>query len=168
MTNYSLPPDLHARLSSIRLVIFDFDGVFTDNAVWISEQGIEMVRCNRSDGLGLRRLREVGVEAMIVSTEVNPVVSVRAKKLKIACEQGVEDKGVFLEQLRQDRNLEWEEIAFVGNDINDAPCLEKVGLPVVVADAWDEVKPLAKWTLSRNGGQGAVREFCDTLWEIKR
>lgn len=155
-------------LRGLRLAVFDFDGVFTDNAVWISEQNVEMVRCCRSDGLGLRRLSEVGVDALIVSTEVNPVVSVRAEKLRIDCEQGVEEKGEFLNALRGARGLRWEEIAFVGNDINDRACLERVGLPVVVADAWEEVKPLAKWTLSRRGGEGAVREFCDAVWKARR
>jgi 3-deoxy-D-manno-octulosonate 8-phosphate phosphatase (KDO 8-P phosphatase) len=159
--------DIHKLLKDIKLVVCDFDGVFTDNSVWVSQDGVESVRCNRSDGLGLRRLREAGVEGMIISTEVNPVVSARAGKLKIPCEQGVKDKALCLEQIRRERGLEWHEIAFIGNDINDRPCLEIVGLPVVVADAWDEVKPLAKWVLKRNGGKGAVREFCDAVWEVK-
>lgn len=160
--------DLQALMRGIQLAVFDFDGVFTDNSVWVSEKGEESVRCNRSDGLGLRRLREVGVEARILSTETNPVVTARARKLNLPCEQGVGEKGTVLEALRAERNLTWEEVAFVGNDINDRPCLVKAGLAVVVADAWAEVKPLAALVLTRNGGEGAVREFCDLLWNAKK
>lgn len=156
-----------ADLEALRLAVFDFDGVFTDNRVWTDQHGVEAVACCRSDGLGLRRLRQASVDAMILSTETNPVVSVRAAKLGIACRQGVEDKRqALLEELRA-RGLESRAVAFVGNDINDEPCLRLVGLPVLVADAWDEVRPLARWVLTRRGGQGAVREFCDAVWKAR-
>lgn len=155
------------NLENIKYVVFDFDGVFTDNMVYVSEQGGESVRCCRSDGLGLRRLHEAGVACMILSTETNPVVTARAAKLKIACRQGLVDKSAILDEERQQLGLEWEQVAYVGNDINDAGCLRAVGLPVVVADAFDEVKPLAKLVLTRKGGEGAVREFCDMIWRAK-
>ena len=156
------------KLAQISFVAFDFDGVFTNNMVYVSQEGVESVRCCRCDGLGLRRLHEVSVACMILSTETNPVVGVRAGKLKIACRQGVEDKLAVLDEERAARGLSWDQIAFLGNDINDAECLRAVGLPVVVADAFDEVKPLARLVLSRRGGEGAVREFCDLLWQAKR
>ena len=155
------------QLRAIRLVVFDFDGVFTDNRVYISQDGVESVCCNRSDGLGLRRLDEAGVEYMILSTEENPVVAVRAAKLKIASRQGLVDKAAVLDEERRRRGLDWGQVAFVGNDINDADCLRLVGLPVLVADAFDEVKPLAKLVLMSKGGAGAVREFCDMLWHAR-
>jgi YrbI family 3-deoxy-D-manno-octulosonate 8-phosphate phosphatase len=150
--------------TDIRFVVFDFDGVFTDNRVFVSQTGEESVACCRSDGFGLARLREAGIDCMIISSEVNPVSSVRAAKLKIACRQGVTDKLAALQEEVLRRNLTMAQTAFVGNDINDAACLKAVGLPVLVADAWDEVRPLAKLILTRRGGEGAVREFCDMVW----
>jgi len=152
----------------ISFVAFDFDGVFTNNMVYVSQKGSESVRCCRSDGLGLRRLREMGVDSAILSTETNPVVNIRAAKLKIACRPGLENKWAALEEERILRGLSWEQVAFVGNDINDAECLQAVGLPVVVADAFDEVRSLARLVLKRKGGDGAVREFCDLLWDLKK
>lgn len=160
-----MPPRL--MLKNLRLAVFDFDGVFTDNRVIVSEKGVESVVCNRSDGLGLRRLREAGVDMFILSTEVNPVVTCRARKLKIGCHQGVEDKLTVLKREAAHRGIPLSQVAFVGNDINDIECLDAVGVPVVPADAWLEVRPHAKWVLKRRGGDGAVREFCDTVWKAK-
>jgi YrbI family 3-deoxy-D-manno-octulosonate 8-phosphate phosphatase len=151
-------------LASVRFAVFDFDGVFTDNHVWVDGEGRETVRCSRADGLGLRRLREVGVETLVVSLETAPVVTARAQKLGIACVQGIEDKLSLLREQAAARAVGLEETAFVGNDINDAECLEAVGLPVVPADAWPEVVELATWVLARAGGEGCVREFCDAVW----
>ena len=147
----------------IRLVVFDFDGVFTDNRVFVSQAGEETVACCRSDGVGLARLKACGVDSLILSSEVNPVVSIRAEKMKIACRQGVVDKLVVLREEVERRNLRLDQTAYVGNDINDAECLRAVGLAVLVSDAWDEVRPLAKLILTRRGGEGAVREFCDRV-----
>lgn len=157
--------DIRPLLERIRLAVFDFDGVFTDNRVWVNERGEEMVSFTRSDGLGLRRLEEVGVRPLIVSTERNPIVGVRATKLRVDCVHGVEDKLAALEERRGDILL--DDVAYVGNDINDVSCLRAVGLPVVPADAWPEVMPLARWVLTRRGGDGCVREFCDRVWEVR-
>jgi YrbI family 3-deoxy-D-manno-octulosonate 8-phosphate phosphatase len=138
--------------------------VFTDNAVWVDGEGGESVRCSRADGFGLRRLEEVGVEALIVSTETAPVVGARARKLGIECIQGVDEKLPVLREQAASRGIGLELTAYVGNDVNDAACLEAVGLPVVPADAWPEARELADWVLTRNGGEGCVREFCDAVW----
>lgn len=160
--------ELADLVQGVRLVVFDFDGVFTDNRVWVDERGEESVACSRSDGLGLRRLAEVGVETLVVSTETNPVVSVRARKLGIDCLQGVDDKLAAVRGEAAVRGLALDEVAYVGNDINDGECLRAVGLPVVPADAWPEVMPLARWVLSRAGGYGCVRELCDAIWAARR
>jgi 3-deoxy-D-manno-octulosonate 8-phosphate phosphatase (KDO 8-P phosphatase) len=157
--------ELRPLLERVRFAVFDFDGVFTDNRVWVNERGEEMLAFTRSDGLGLRRLDEVGVGYLIVSTEPNPIVGARAEKLRVDCVQGVDDK---LAVLRESVDVPLESVAYVGNDVNDADCLRAVGLPVVPADAWPEVKPLARWVLSRRGGAGCVREFCDGVWEAQR
>ena len=160
--------DLEQALRSVRLVVFDFDGVFTDNRVWVDEDGRESVACCRADGFGLRRLAEAGVEALIVTTETVPVASARARKLEVDCIQGADDKLAVLRTEAEQRGVALEETAFVGNDINDAGCLEAVGLPVVPADAWPEVKGLARWVLARRGGEGCVREVCDEIWRVRR
>jgi 3-deoxy-D-manno-octulosonate 8-phosphate phosphatase (KDO 8-P phosphatase) len=160
--------ELRALLERVRLAVFDFDGVFTDNRVWVNEQGEETLTFSRSDGLGLRRLEEVGVRPLIVSMEQNPIVSARAGKLRVDCVQGVEDKLAVLQERTGELGVTLGDTAYVGNDINDADCLRAVGVPVVPADAWPEVKPLARWVLSRAGGAGCVREFCDAVWEAQR
>jgi 3-deoxy-D-manno-octulosonate 8-phosphate phosphatase (KDO 8-P phosphatase) len=157
--------DVAPLLARVRFVAFDFDGVFTDNRVWVNERGEELLACSRSDGLGLRRLDEVGVRYLIVSMEQNPIVGARARKLRAECIQGVDDK---LTVLRERAGDDLDDVAYVGNDINDADCLRAVGLPVVPADAWPEVMPLARLVLSRPGGSGCVRELCDAIWQAQR
>jgi 3-deoxy-D-manno-octulosonate 8-phosphate phosphatase (KDO 8-P phosphatase) len=160
--------ELEPLLERVRFAIFDFDGVFTDNRVWVNGRGEESLAFSRSDGLGLRRLDEVGVQYLIVSMEQNPIVGARAQKLRADCLQGVDDKLAVVRERIAAAGIPLEQTAFVGNDINDAECLRAVGLPVVPADAWNEVKPLARWVLSRAGGAGCVREFCDAVWEAQR
>ncbi|MFL5980514.1 MAG: KdsC family phosphatase [Gaiellaceae bacterium] len=159
---------LEPLLERVRFAIFDFDGVFTDNRVWVNERGEEALAFSRSDGLGLRRLDQVGVQYLIVSMEQNPIVGARAQKLRADCVQGVDDKPAVVRKRAGALGVSLEATAYVGNDINDAECLRAVGLPVVPADAWPEVKPLARWVLSRSGGQGCVREFCDAVWAAQR
>jgi 3-deoxy-D-manno-octulosonate 8-phosphate phosphatase (KDO 8-P phosphatase) len=159
---------LRPLLERVRFAVFDFDGVFTDNRVWVNERGEEALAFSRSDGLGLRRLDDVGVGYLIVSMEENPIVSARAQKLRVDCLQGITDKLAAVRDRSADAGVSLDETAFVGNDINDAECLRAVGFPVVPADAWPEVKPLARWILSRGGGDGCVREFCDGVWEAQR
>jgi YrbI family 3-deoxy-D-manno-octulosonate 8-phosphate phosphatase len=160
--------ELRPLLERIRLAVFDFDGVFTDNRVWVNERGEESLAFSRSDGLGLRRLEEVGVRCLIVSMEQNPIVGARAQKLRVDHVQGVDDKLSVLRRRAGAAGVALEDTAYVGNDINDADCLRAVGCPVVPADAWPEVRSLARWVLERPGGAGCVREFCDGVWEAQR
>jgi YrbI family 3-deoxy-D-manno-octulosonate 8-phosphate phosphatase len=159
--------ELDPLLARVRLVFFDFDGVFTDNRVWVNERGEEALAFSRSDGLGLRRLDEVGVGYLIVSMEKNPIVGARAKKLGAECVQGIDDKLPVVRERADRLGVTLDEAAYLGNDVNDAECLAAVGLPVVPADAWPEVVPLARLVLSRNGGDGCVRELCDTIWRAR-
>ncbi len=148
-------------ITRIRLIAFDFDGVFTDNMVYVLQDGTEAVRCYRSDGIGLEKLNKLGIKRVIISTEANPVVSARAEKLKIRCIQDCQDKRAALEDIVEEYQLTLEEVAFVGNDVNDRSCLESVGLPIVVQDAFPEVAAIARYQTKRPGGYGAVREVCD-------
>jgi YrbI family 3-deoxy-D-manno-octulosonate 8-phosphate phosphatase len=155
--------ELRERLCKIKLVVFDFDGVFTDNMVYTFDDGSEAVRCWRGDGIGLKKLRQLGIPTMIVSSETNPVVSVRAGKLGIRCIQNVYDKREVIETIAAEHNLDLKQIAFVGNDVNDLDCLRVVGLPIVVQDAQPEVVPAAAYRTNARGGHGAVREVCDLI-----
>ena len=154
-------------LSSVRLIAFDFDGVFTDNTVYVTQDGVESVRCWRSDGLGLSRLRSVGVRALIISTEANPVVSARARKLKLVCKQGIEDKATAILATCSELDIPPQQTMFVGNDINDIPALKSVGLPVAVADAYPEIYPYVLHRTQKSGGMGAVREICDLVYNAR-
>jgi YrbI family 3-deoxy-D-manno-octulosonate 8-phosphate phosphatase len=165
-TSKDIDPILREAIRKIRLVAFDFDGVFTDNMVYVVQDGSEAVRCNRSDGIGLQKLKKLGIETVIISTESNPVVSARAQKLKIRCFQNCEDKRKKLENVAEESGISLDEVAFVGNDINDLPCLNHVGLPIVVNDAHPGVVSIARYQTRNPGGGGAVREVCDLFEQV--
>lgn len=156
---------LRAVVKDIRLIVFDFDGVFTDNTVLVFDDGTEAVSCWRGDGLGLRDLRRLGVEVYVLSTEPNSVVSVRCRKLSVPFTQGCEDKRATLLDLVRERGLALHQVAYVGNDVNDLECLGIVGLPIVVSDAHRSVVSAARWTTKLPGGRGAVRDVCDMFCE---
>src|SRR5262245_8729485 len=146
-----------------RLVVFDFDGVMTDNRVWVGEHGDEQVACSRSDGLGLAMLRRLGLDLFVLSTETNPVVGARCHKLALTYEQGVADKPARLRELLLARGSPPSDVIYVGNDVNDLECMRLVGCAVAVADAHPEVARAADLILTSAGGRGAVRELCDRL-----
>ena len=148
-------------IKKIRLVAFDFDGVFTDNMVYVLEDGSEAVRCSRSDGIGLQKLKKLKIETAIISTEPNPVVSARARKLDIECFQDCHDKRAVLDEIAERLDISLAEVAFMGNDVNDLPCLSCVALPIVVQDAHPDVISVARYRTKLPGGHGAVREVCD-------
>jgi YrbI family 3-deoxy-D-manno-octulosonate 8-phosphate phosphatase len=147
----------------IDLVIFDFDGVMTDDTVWVDQDGREMVAANRYDGLGISSLHKAGIPMLVLSTEPNPVVSARCRKLNLPVIQGQSDKAAALLQLLNERNLDPSHVIYLGNDINDIPCFPMVGCALVVADAHPEAIAQADIVLSNAGGHGAVRELCDRI-----
>jgi YrbI family 3-deoxy-D-manno-octulosonate 8-phosphate phosphatase len=161
--------ELADKFKRVRLIGFDFDGVFTDNRVIVREDGKESVVCMRSDGLGLARLKEVGVEVIVVSTETNPIVEYRCKKLKIRCVSNCNNKlEVMKEEIGRLGIIDTAEVAFLGNDINDVEVLKYVGLPMIVADAYEEIHKYAIYKTQRPGGLGAVREVCDLIFMAKK
>jgi YrbI family 3-deoxy-D-manno-octulosonate 8-phosphate phosphatase len=148
---------------SLELIVFDFDGVMTDNTVTVSEDGSESVICSRADGLGIDLLRATGVPIIVLSTEANAVVAARAKKLGLRCHQGIGDKGAFLADYIASHRYSAERVVYVGNDVNDAGCLAQVGIPVVVGDSHPDAARLARIHLVNHGGRGAVRELADLV-----
>ncbi|MDO9063280.1 MAG: acylneuraminate cytidylyltransferase [Microbacterium sp.] len=147
----------------IDALVMDFDGVHTDDLVSVDQDGRESVRVSRMDGLGLELLRKAGLPMLILSKERNPVVAARGRKLQIEVLQGVDEKLSSLRAWCAEHGFELDKVAYVGNDINDAPCLEAVGWPIVVPQAHPDVLPLARVVLTRAGGQGALRELAELI-----
>jgi YrbI family 3-deoxy-D-manno-octulosonate 8-phosphate phosphatase len=148
----------------VSAVVFDFDGVMTDNRVWVDDQGHEQVAVNRTDGLGLSKLRrESGIELIVMSTETNTVVSARCQKLGIPVMQGLSDKANALKTWMEQRGMDPAEVVYVGNDTNDLLCFPLVGFGFAPADAHPAVLRSADSVLRNQGGKGAVREICDFL-----
>ena len=144
-------------------LVTDFDGVHTDDAAYVAQDGTESVRVHRGDGLGVARLRRTGIPLLILSTETNPVVAARARKLGVDVLHGVDDKAAALHDWCAVNRLDPGRVAYVGNDVNDLPALDLVGWPVAVADAHPEVAAAARVVLARPGGHGAVREVCERI-----
>jgi YrbI family 3-deoxy-D-manno-octulosonate 8-phosphate phosphatase len=147
----------------VELVVFDFDGVMTDDRVWVDQEGHEMVAANRRDGLGIAMLLKASIPAVVISTEPNPVVAARCRKLGLPVMQGIGDKAAALRQVLAERQVLPENVVYLGNDVNDLPCFPLVGCAVVTADANPEVGRQADLVLSHKGGYGAVRELCERL-----
>ena len=156
-------PTAGPDLSGIRLLVLDFDGVMTDNRVVVHQDGTESVWCHRGDGWGIARLRERGVQVIVISTETNPVVAARSRKLGLECVQSCDDKLGALRRFAEEHRLGPDQVAYVGNDVNDLDCMRWVGTPIAVADAMPEVLDVARWVTSRPGGLGAVREVADGI-----
>ncbi len=154
---------LERTLRELRAVVFDFDGVMTNNRVTVAQSGEESVVCDRSDGMGVELLKRQGLSLYVLSREDNPVVAARCKKLDLECSHSVRHKLPELEQWAKQHGHTMSQLAFVGNDINDVECMNHVGLPVAVGDAYPAAKAAAKLVLCRPGGQGAVRELADLI-----
>ena len=151
--------------NKIKLIVYDFDGVMTDNKVYIDQNGSEMVQVNRADGLGVAEIKKMGIKQIIISTEKNPVVSARANKLDIQCFQGIDNKKDILLKYCQEINIDLSQVAYVGNDINDKDAMEIVGFTLCPADAHETIKEISDHVLKRNGGDGVIRELLDLIKE---
>lgn len=152
------------RLDRVAAVVMDFDGVHTDNLVLTDETGREAVMTSRGDGMGLEMLRKAGHwRLMILSKERNPVVERRAAKLKIEVHQAVDDKVAALDGWLAGQGLDWGQLLYVGNDVNDAAAMRRAGLSACPGDAHPEILGLADWVLPQPGGRGALRAMCDAL-----
>jgi N-acylneuraminate cytidylyltransferase len=159
-----LPGRLPRRLpANVELVVFDFDGVFTDNRVWVNAKGEEWVAADRSDGWGIARLRERNIQVVVVSAETDAVVAARCAKLGIDVLQGVNDKAEAVRGLLAERRIAPDRAIYVGNDENDLPAFPLVACALVVRDAHPSARLKADIILKQQGGHGAVREVCDML-----
>ncbi|MFJ7771635.1 cytidylyltransferase domain-containing protein [Streptomyces sp. NPDC097107] len=144
-------------------VVLDFDGTQTDDRVLIDSDGREFVSVHRGDGLGIAALRRSGLTMLILSTEVNPVVAARARKLKLPVLHGIDRKDLALKQWCEEQGIAPERVLYVGNDVNDLPCFALVGWPVAVASAHDSVRGAARAVTTVPGGDGAIREIASWI-----
>jgi 3-deoxy-D-manno-octulosonate 8-phosphate phosphatase (KDO 8-P phosphatase) len=161
----AIPRELAAR---VKLVVFDADGVLTDAGVYIgataSGEPVELKRWDIQDGVGMRLLMWSGLHVAIVSGRLSQSTEIRARELGVECFQEADAHKIpAMEALVKAKNVSWDEVAFVGDDIPDLAVMRRVGLPVTVANATPQVKELAVWVSTKRGGHGAVREFCDAL-----
>lgn len=145
------------------LVVFDFDGVLTDNRVLVFDNGREAVWCNRADGLGFDMLRHAAFAVLILSTERNAAVRCRARKLKVPCLQGVADKKKALEIFCRKGRVELNEVLYVGNDLNDMKAMQSVRWRASPADAHPRIRKLSNIRLKLKGGEGVARELAELL-----
>ncbi|MGW0653796.1 cytidylyltransferase domain-containing protein [Streptomyces umbrinus] len=147
----------------IDAVVLDFDGTQTDDRVLIDSEGREFVSVHRGDGLGIAALRKSGLTMLILSSEKNPVVAARARKLQIPALHGIDRKDLALKQWCEEQGIAPERVLYVGNDVNDLPCLALVGWPVAVASAHDVVRGAARAVTTVPGGDGAIREIASWI-----
>ena len=150
----------------LRLVGFDVDGVLTDNGIYVGAVGdhpVELKRFHIQDGMGLRMLREAGLTVVFASARQSAATELRGRELKI--DEVLQDKKKLpvFEAMLARRGIAWEEAAFVGDDLPDLPLLQRVGLPIAVANAVPEVKAAARLVTARAGGEGAAREVAELI-----
>ena len=147
-----------------KALIMDFDGVHTNNKVYLDSNGNELVLCSRSDGMGLKQLKEnLNIKLLILSNEQNRVVQKRATKLNIECIQTNGKKIEILDDWLKINNLKYEDVIFIGNDVNDIDCIQKVGVSFCPNDAESLIKENVDHVLKQNGGNGAIRELTNII-----
>lgn len=156
---------MYLNIKNLKLFVYDFDGVMTDNKVYIDQNGKEMVQVNRADGLGISEIKNLGIKQIIISTEENPVVSVRAKKLGIPYLQDVKNKEIALQDYCKKNSIELKQVGYIGNDSNDKDAMEIVGFTFCPVDAHKTIKEISDHVFERTGGDGVIRELSDLIKE---
>ena len=152
------------RNSKIPKIIFtDFDGCLTDDRVWLNQEGEEFVAANRKDGLAVKRLKNLGIQVVIASTETNKVVLARGNKMGVDVLQGLADKAEVIEQYLEQKNLSWHDVWYVGNDVNDLGAIERANLSICPADAVKKVRKSVDVVLKTKGGYGILSEIATLL-----
>ncbi|MBR5419958.1 MAG: HAD hydrolase family protein [Lachnospiraceae bacterium] len=150
-------------IKNIKLIVYDFDGVMTDNRVYVDQDGREMACVNRGDGLGVGLIRKLGYRQLILSTEVNPIVARRAEKLKLPVLHRVPDKATALKEYCANEGIQLSQVLFIGNDVNDLEAMKLAGYGGAPADAEPEILAVADWISTKAGGAGVIRELARIL-----
>ena len=153
-------------LKKLDAIVFDFDGVMTDNRVYVGQNGDEWVCCNRGDGLGFDVLRQTSLKLFILSTETNPVVTSRGKKIGIVVCQGEKNKEKALNSLAEKEQFDLNKTLFVGNDLNDYKAMQASGFSACPSDSHPAILKIATFRLSSRGGEGVVRELVENILKL--
>ena len=151
---------------SVDLIVLDFDGVLTDNFVYIDQNGTESVRCSRSDGLAFDILRKTNVKVIILSTETNKVVKERARKLKVDAFNSKDNKEAFLKQYCLENSYSLERVLFIGNDLNDYNAMKISGYSLCPVDSHPEIIKIASWVIGVEGGKGVIRYLVESILDL--
>ncbi len=146
-----------------KILFTDFDGCLTDDRVWLNQEGEEFVAANRKDGLAVKRLKNLGIQVVIASTETNKVVLARGNKMGVDVLQGLADKAEAIEEYLNQKNLSWNHIWYIGNDVNDLGAIERANLSLCPADAVKKVRKTVDIVLKTNGGRGILSEIATEL-----
>ena len=146
-----------------KIIVTDFDGCLTDDSVWLNQDGEEFVAANRKDGLAVKRLKNLGIEIVIASTETNKVVLARGNKMGVEVLQGLDDQAEAIEQYLKQKNLTWNDVWYIGNDVNDLGAIERANLSICPADAVKKVRKSVEVVLKTNGGRGILSEIVTEL-----
>lgn len=152
------------EFSKIRLLSLDVDGILTDGGLYYDENGKELRRFNVHDGLGIKILQKAGIQVCILSQSVTKAIECRAKNLGVKyCFTGIEDKLICMKELLSELNLNFNQVAHVGDDLNDLELLQAVGFSITVPNAVPTILANSKFITERTGGNGAVREIADAI-----
>lgn len=158
--------DLEMQIKNLKLIIYDFDGVMTDNRVMVDQDGKESVIVNRGDGYGVSQIKTLGIDQVIISTERNQVVRRRAEKLGIEVIHGVENKKTTVDAYCRDHGYDLKQVMFIGNDLNDYDAMMSVGIKGAPADAEEEILAIADWVSEAGGGYGVIRQLFRMLQSV--
>jgi YrbI family 3-deoxy-D-manno-octulosonate 8-phosphate phosphatase len=146
-----------------KVIFTDFDGCLTDDRVWLNQEGEEFVAANRKDGLAVQRLKKLGIQVVIASTETNKVVMARGNKIDVEVLQGLADKAEAIDKYLKESNLAWDDIWYIGNDVNDLGAIAKANFSICPADAVKKVKKSVNLVLETKGGYGILEEIVSNL-----
>ena len=151
------------KIPKPKILFTDFDGCLTDDRVWLNQDGEEFVAANRKDGLAVKRLKSLGIQVVITSTETNKVVLARGTKMGVEVLQGLADKAEAIEQYLKQKNLSWGHVWYIGNDVNDLGAIERANLSLCPADAVKKVRKTVDIVLKTNGGRGILSEIATAV-----
>ena len=151
------------KVQKPKILFTDFDGCLTDDRVWLNQEGEEFVAANRKDGLAVKRLKNLGIQVVITSTETNKVVLARGNKMGVEVLQGLSDKAESIEQYLNQKNLTWEDVWYIGNDVNDLGAIRKAKFSICPSDAVKAVKKEVDLKLKTKGGYGVLSELATLL-----
>ncbi len=161
--------DFKEQLKTVKLLSLDVDGILTDGGLYYTETGDELRKFNVKDGMGMKKAREAGVELCIISASTTNAIQERGKRLGLDhVYTGAKNKIEILQKICDQLGINLDNVAHMGDDLNDIPIMEKIGTPVTVSDAVEIVKEHTVYITQKKGGQGAVREICDLLVELNR